>query len=160
MIPSEDAAKRLGAAVQWVERQYRNPGLRGVKVVRNRGGGCVSRNEIWKFGIGGTPTGGSFTFDLNVLGVTDTMTFNFDDTFSDIITALETHTNIASGDVSVAGGPFPDADITIVFQGDLANTRFPPPTTIDKSGLTGGTGTSVVFGRYQPGHPTDGSVAP
>lgn len=131
-----------------------------VLAVAKGGGGCEDRNEIWKFIIGGSPTAGSFTFDLNVLGTTEEMEFQFDDTATEVQTELETHTKIASGDVLVTGGPFPDVDIQIEFQGDLANHLMSPPTTIDFSGLTGGTGTVVIPVFVRPGHPSDGSVAP
>lgn len=123
------------------------------------GGGCANRNEVWKFIIGGSPDGGSFTFDLNVLGTTEEMEFSWNDSDTDIETELETHTNISSGDVNVTGGPFPDTDMTIEFQGDLAEHLMDPPTTIDFSGLTGGTGTVVVFVAVRPGHPRDGGTS-
>lgn len=133
----------------------------GTRVLAvKQGGGCEDRNEIWKFVIGGSPTAGSFTFDLNVLGVTEEMEFQFDDTDSDVQTELETHTNLALGDVIVTGGPFPNTDITIEFTGSLAKHLMDPPTTIDFSGLTGGTGMVVIFVAVRAGHPQDGSVAP
>lgn len=124
------------------------------------GGGCVARNEIWKFIIGGNPTAGSFSFDLNVLGVTAPITINFDDTDLEVEAAFETHSNIAIGDVNAVGGPFPNTDMTVEFIGNLAKHLMDPPTTINFSGLTGGTGTIVVFVPVRPGHPRDGSVAP
>lgn len=115
---------------------------------------------MWKFIIGGNPTGGSFTFDLNVLGVTDEIEIAFDDTDAEVKTAFETHTNIGSGDVGIIGGPLPTTDFTVEFTGDLAKHLMLPPTTIDFSGLTGGTGVIVVFSAIRAGHPKDGSVAP
>jgi hypothetical protein len=96
---------------------------------------------------------------LNVLGTVETMQFNFDDTSTEVNTELETHSEIASGDVTVSGGPFPDADITIEFTGDLANHEMDKPL-IDFAALTGGSGVIVVLSRWTPGHPKDGSVAP
>lgn len=147
------ATRRVLGSPRKGAQQRRQPAIVGGK-------GCEDRNEIWKFIIGGSPTGGSLTFDLNVLGTTEEMEFQFDDTAAEVTTELETHTNIASGDVNVTGGPFPDVDMTIEFQGDLAKHLMDPPTTIDFSGLTGGTGTIVVFSAVRPGHPNDGSVAP
>jgi hypothetical protein len=121
--------------------------------------GCSPRNEKWAITIGGTPTGGTFDVDLNVLGTTDTLTFDFDMTAAEVETELETHTNIASGDVDVAGGPFPDADIVIEFIGDLAKHEIPRPL-LDFAALTGGSGVSVQLSRWTPGYPKDGSVAP
>ena len=157
IIPNEDAFRRIGDATRFYEGSYRNRGLKGEKR-KIIGGGCKARNEIWRLTITGSPTGGTFDVDINVFGTTETMTFNFDDTLSEVQTELETHTNIASGDVSVSGGPFPDADMNIEFTGDLARYRMEAPL-IDFSGLTGSAGMSVLLSRYQPGHPKDGSVA-
>lgn len=96
---------------------------------------------------------------LNVLGTSDTLTFNFDDAAADVKTELATHTNITSSDVDVTGGDFPGTTVNIEFIGDLANHEMPPPT-LNSASLTGGTGMGVVLGRYQPGRPKDGSVAP
>lgn len=158
VIPSGDAFKRIARATKHYEQTYINPGLRGEKVVRAGRGGCKSRNEIWQITILGSPTGGTFDVDMNILGTTETMQFAFDDTSTEVDTELDTHTNIADGDVAVTGGPFPDAAITIEFTGDLANHEFPAPE-IDFGSLTGGSGVGVICICYH-GHPTDGSVAP
>lgn len=158
VIPSEDAFNRIGHAVRHFEKTHRNKGLVGKKRTI-LGGGCSSRNEVWQITIFGSPTGGTWDLNLNVLGTTETMQFNWDDTSTEVNTELETHTKIASGDVSVTGGPFPDASITIEFTGDLAKYRIPNPNW-DFGSLTGGTGVGITIARYQPGHPKDGSVAP
>jgi hypothetical protein len=159
VIPSEDAFRRFAESTKHYEQTYRNRGLVAEKRKILGGGGCKNRNEIWQITILGSPTGGTFDMDLNVLGTTETMQFNWDDTSTEVDTELDTHTNIANGDVTVTGGPFPNAIINIEFSGDLANHRMPPPI-IDFGSLTGGSGVGVVLARYQPGHPTDGSVAP
>jgi hypothetical protein len=159
VIPSDDAFRRIQRTVRHFEKTYINTPKRGEKVVRAGRGGCKSRNEIWQITITGSPTGGTFDLDINILGVTETLTFNFDDTNTEVDTELETHANIADGDVTVTGGPFPDAVITIEFTGDLEKYRMPAPE-IDFGSLTGGSGVGVVLARYQPGHPKDGSVAP
>lgn len=122
------------------------------------GGGCEGRNEIIQLVIYGSPTGGTFDMSLNILGVTETLTFNWDDTATEVQTELETHTNIAPGDVEVTGGPFPNGIINIEFMGDLENTRIQYPSIFHS--LTGGAGMAVLPARWQPGHPKDGSVAP
>jgi hypothetical protein len=158
VVPSKKVYARIGTAVKHFEQTYINPGLREEKVVRPRQR-CTPRNEEWVLTIGGTPTGGTFDLDLNVLGVTETMQFAFDDTAGDVETELETHTNIANGDVTVTGGPFPDADIKIEFTGDLAKHSFPKPP-VDFAALTGGSGVVVLVQHWTPGEPKDGSVAP
>ena len=159
IIPNEDAFRRIGDATRFYEQSYRNRVLKGEKRKIIGSGGCKARNEIWKLTIAGSPTGGTFDMDLNVLGTTDTLTFNYDDTSTEVATELATHTNLTSSDVSVTGGPFPDSDITIEFIGDLAKHRMGPPL-LDFSAITGGSGVAVLLSRYQPGHPKDGGVAP
>lgn len=160
VIPSEDAFERISRATKHYEQTYNNRVLKGTKKkVPGRGRGCVKRNEVWQFTIGGSPTGGTWDLFLNVLGTTETLTFDWDMDATDIQTELETHTNIASGDVQVTGGPFPNASLTIEFKGDLAGHRMAAPNWSYAS-LTGGSGVSVQLARYQPGHKKDGSVAP
>lgn len=159
VIPSEDAWGRVKTVVKHVEGTYRNRVLKGTKRVIQGGGGCVKRNEVWQITVGGSPTGGTFDMDLNVLGTTETLTFNWDDTAADVLAELEMHSEISDYDIEVTGGPFPDATITIEFIGALANHRMPPPI-FNFASLTGGSGVAVVLARYQPGHNKDGSVAP
>lgn len=120
--------------------------------------GCRGRNEVWHLFIAGSPTGGTFDMQINVLGTTETLTFDFDFTAAEFQTELETHTKIGSGDVLVSGGDLPDITLTIEFQGDLAKHAMAVPV-IDFADLTGGSGRAVFLAKYL-GHPTDGSVAP
>lgn len=158
VILTEDAWRRTKASVLHYEGTYRDP----VKQQPRRaiiGGSCKPRNEVWILTVLGTPTGGTFDVDLNVLGTTDTLTFNYDDTASEVKTELATHTNLTSSDIDTAGGPFPGSTIAIEFIGDLAKHSIPHPT-IDFSSLTGGSGVGVLISRYRPGYPKDGGVAP
>ena len=156
VIPSESAWDRISRAVRRDEARYAD----ATKEGRRRelpGGGCRARNEVWQIVLFGTPTGGTFDIDLKVGGTTDTLTFGFDDSASDVETELETHTNIASGDVTVTGGDLPGAAITVEFTGDLANMKFDTPE-FDFSSLTGGSGVGMVIVIYH-GHAKDGSAA-
>ena len=133
--------------------EYRN--TRGHRAVyRNRGGKgnrCAARNEIHQITIIGSPTTGTFDLDYRVNGVNETLTFNYDDDATEVATALETHSEIGSGDVGVSAGPFPDSTIQIEFQNNLAETAIRLPTG-DWSSLTG-TGVAAIVSRSQSGHP-------
>lgn len=117
---------------------------------------CQSRNEIIQLTVIGSPTGGTFDLTIDIDGGTgtagETVTLNYNDTSSDVQTALEGHTDIVSGDVSVSGGPLPDATITIEFTGNLASTNIPIPTA-DWSSLTGGSGVAVIVSVDTQGYP-------
>ena len=67
----------------------------------------------------------------------ETLEINYDDTAAEIETEFETHTLIASGDISVIGGPLPDAAVYVVFlaDGDLNRAQTLPAP--DSSSLTG-----------------------
>lgn len=156
IIPTKGAFRRISAVTKYVEQTFRNPGLKGEKVVRTRQR-CVNRNEIWKLKITGTPTGGDFEFPLTVNSVTETITLNFDDTAAEVKTAFALHSELASTDLDTSGGPFPSAEIGVEFIGDFAKKRMfdsaATMPTIDDSGLTGGTSPAAWIEFPQPGHP-------
>lgn len=122
---------------------------RSIWVPISGGGGCT-QNEIQQVTIFGSPTGG--TFDLYFDD--EAVELNYDDTSTEVQTALEGHSGIASGDVTVTGGPLPNATITIEFTGNLANTNV-PIMVADWGSLTGGTGVGVLISVSQPGAPND-----
>jgi hypothetical protein len=90
--------------------------------------------------------------NLTVNSTEETLTFNYDDTAAEVQTELETHSEIASGDVTVTGGDFPDATIQIEFVSNLAHTYVPLPTS-DWNGLTGGSGVMVIASWAEIGYP-------
>jgi hypothetical protein len=113
------------------------------------GGSCPAQNAIHALHVFGGPTGGTFTLGLTVTS-TDTITMNWDDTAAEVKTAFETHTDITTGDVTVTGGPFPDASVVIEFTGNLANTVIDPGHS-DWQNLTGGSGVGVISILNQKG---------
>lgn len=113
-------------------------------------GGCPSQNAIHDITLFGSPTGGTFDIDLTVNGSEETLTFNYDDTAAEVETELETHTEIASGDVDVTGGPFPNATIRIEFVSNLAETAIALPLA-DWGSITGGSGVGVICAAAQLG---------
>lgn len=115
------------------------------------GGGCDSQNCKIQVMILGMVTGGTFDMLLIVNAVAETLTFNWDDSITDVETELETHSEIASGDVIVTGFGFPNGTVEIEFDGALANTPIALPLT-DWSLLTGGTGTGIDCRYSQLGH--------
>ena len=111
---------------------------------------CAPQNAIMDITVNGSPTGGTFDMNLTVGGSEETLTFNYNDAAAAVDTELDTHTEIANGDVSVTGGPFPDATIRIEFIVNLAETNIALPT-LDWGSLTGGSGVSVIAALAQLG---------
>src|SRR5689334_10940556 len=95
----------------------------------------------------GTVTGGTFTITYSAQ---TTAAIDFDATAAEIQTALEALSNIAPGDVVVAGGPISTTPIIIIFQGTLAATN-QTQVTVDSTSLTGG-------GTYVPSTLTAGGA--
>ena len=145
-----DTARRVSRSVLTTERQPRNrPRKRGRWPVGDGGGGCDPQNAILQVTVLGSPAGGTFDLILTV-GGPETITLNYDDTAAAVKTALESHSEIAAGDVKVTGGPFPDATMQIEFQGDLANTPIAVPLAA-WNGFSGGAGVGVITSIVQVG---------
>lgn len=150
-IPRSEAVK-LGKVVRHVLGRLPDTGRRTRRVYSGGGsGGCDTQNAIIDVIILGKPTGGTFDMSLTINAVTEVLTFNYDDTTSEVDTELATHSELVSSDVTVTGGPFPNATIRIEFEGTQANTNIALPTT-DWSSLTGGTGTGIICVMAQLGH--------
>lgn len=115
------------------------------------GGGCDSRNCKIQVLIFGMVTGGTFDMVLTINSTTETLTFNWDDTITDVATELATHTQLSSSDITVTGFSFPNGTMEIEFIGTYATTPIDLPLT-DWSLLTGGTGTGIICMYSQLGH--------
>jgi hypothetical protein len=96
--------------------------------------------EVQSVAITGGPTGGDFTLTFD--GQT-TAAIAYDATASAVQTALEALSNIAPGDVVVAGGPLPTTAVTVTFMGAYEGINV-PALTANGAGLTGGTSPAVV----------------
>lgn len=108
----------------------------------------TAANEVQTVTITGTPTGGSF--NLVFAGqVTGAIAYNA--TAAAVQTALEALSNIGTGNVACAGGPFPGTAVTVTFQGRMANLDQPLMTTINS--LTGGTTPAVAVTLTTSGNP-------
>jgi len=106
------------------------------------GGVCASQNAILQIHNIGPAGGGTFSMDLNVLGVTDTLTFNYDSTAAQTKAEVETHTQVALDDVLVSGD-MPFVSVEIEFQNNLADTHIAVPTNVDITNLVDGPGTGT-----------------
>lgn len=150
---SMGAARRTANAVRAWERTatVERGKNRQWPIPEDGGGGCDTQNAIIDIIIFGSPTGGTFDMVLTVNSVAETLTFNWDDTTTDVATELATHTQLASSDFSVSGYPFPNGTMRIEFTGTVANTPIALPLT-DWSLLTGGTGTGIICVLAQLGH--------
>lgn len=104
-------------------------------------------NEVQTLTITGTPTGGSI---LLTFGSETTAAINFDDTASEVDTALEALDNIGAGDVTCSGGPLPGTPVVITFGNNLANAKM-PLITVNDAGLTGGTDPQAAIVRTTTG---------
>lgn len=140
---TEQAARRTAETVRRVhgepeshvvvqQRKFRAPP--GSKC------GCLTVHEIR---IEGVATGGTFDLDVAIdddgtgAGTPETLTFNYNDTSSAVQTEYETHTEIASGDIDVKGGPLPNTAVYVVFLSSGNLNRDQPPGTPDSTSLTG-----------------------
>jgi len=149
---NEDAYRRVREAIRRVEgsaqsgsRQRRQPPA-GVSA------GCERQNTIWDITVFGSPTAGDFDIDAEINGVADTINIDYNDSASDVAVAFDSdHSEVASTDINVTGGPLPDATIRIEFIGNYANTLIPLPT-VSFGSLTGGTGRGVIVAMAQRGH--------
>ncbi len=113
------------------------------------GGGC-SCITVYEIFFEGSVTGGTLDLDVGVWDgsstTTETLTLNYDDTRSEVQTEFETHSEIASGDIDVKGGPLPDAGVYVIFKSSGDRNYDQPLPAINSNSLTG-TGVVVKF-RY------------
>jgi hypothetical protein len=100
----------------------------------------VTGNEEQTVTITGTPTGGSFTLTYD--GST-TAGIAFDAAASLVKTRLEALTNIASGSLTVTGGPGPGTPYVVKFGGTLAGDNI-AQMTASAASLTGGSTPAVT----------------
>jgi hypothetical protein len=108
-------------------------------------------NEVQTLDASGTVDGGQYKLSFDGQTTAD---IEWDDDAATIETALEALSNIAPGDVVVAGGDLPDDPITITFGGVYAGTNVPLITVAaGTSPLTGG-------GSYAVVQTTPGSAGP
>ena len=134
-IFSDDEAKRVASAVHANEgRPPHQLPPRPRPVNAGRGGGCTCQ-EIWCF-LPLAPSAGTWDVDLTVNASTETLTFNWDTTSTQMQTELLTHTELTSGDVTCVGGPFPSVAIYAVWTITDADLTDGYPS-LDLSSLTG-----------------------
>lgn len=94
----------------------------------------------------GVPTGGNIKVAFaNKAATPTTATITFGDTFGTIDTALEALTTIGTGGVTVAGGPFGTADLTVTFDGAVFTGTEVPLIQVVTNALTGGTNPSAII---------------
>lgn len=98
------------------------------------GGGCTCE-EIWCF-LPLAPSAGTWDIDLTVNSSTETLTFNWNTTSTQMQTELLTHTELTSGNVTCVGGPFPNVAIYAVWTISDADLTDGYPS-LDLSSLTG-----------------------
>lgn len=154
---TEDAMNRVAEMHREFSRRPRSKPRYRARWGAAGGGSCPSRNEIHQLSIFGSPTTGSFDATYTVLGLSESMTFNSTFTSTEVATEMATHTSIATSDIEVTGGPFPNATMQIEFVSSLAAKAVPLPT-LNWDLLAGGTGVAVIASRPQNGYPGDAST--
>ncbi|MFI0929617.1 hypothetical protein ACH4TP_37700 [Streptomyces sp. NPDC021012] len=97
-------------------------------------------DEVQTVTVTGAPTGGTYTLTLS--GQT-TAAIPYNATAAQIRTALEALSNIAPGDITVAGGPHPGSPVTVKFNGGPYQGEDVAQMTATAS-LTGGTTPGVT----------------
>lgn len=120
-------------------------------VTPDGGGGCDQQNAIIDISIFGNPASGTFDMILTVNNVAETLTFNWDDSTTDVATELATHSELVSSDVSVSGFTFPTGTMRIEFIGTVANTPISLPV-VDWSNLDPVAGIGIICAMAQLGH--------
>lgn len=92
------------------------------------GGTCPEVHEITTTG---SPSAGSADLTYTIGGTGDTITIAYDDTAAEVETAFETHSEVASGDVVVTGGPLPSVAVYVRFTQNLAGVAIALPSISD-----------------------------
>lgn len=112
---------------------------------------CPTQNEIIQFAILGKPTSGTFEFTQEIGGTPDSVTIQCTAHSSEVQTSLEGHSEIAAGQVICAGGPLPNATVTIEYTSDLGGINHDIPN-FNWTNLAGGTGVGMYAIVVQQGH--------
>lgn len=121
-------------------------------VLGGSGGGCDTQNTIWDINLLGAPTGGTFFLVVTVNSVTTNVTFNWNDSAATFKSTLAAgHSEIASADLDVTNGPFPNATMRVEFIGTLASTLILAPPS-NYGSITGGSGRGIICQLAQRGH--------
>lgn len=114
-------------------------------------GGCDPQNAKVDVSLLGKPTVGTFILAVTINAVTEPLTFNVDDDATAAKATMATHSEIESTDLTVTGGPWPNATMRFEFIDTLARKDIAIPTA-DWDDLLGGLGTAVVCALAQKGH--------
>lgn len=134
--------KRVARATRIVEGSPRTYLHVPERVPRNVGGGC-SCLTVHEIRIEGSVTSGTFTLGVGINDgstiTTETLTFNWNNTSTEVQTEYETHSKIAASgaDILVKGGPFPNVAVYVVFLSTGAINFSQPLPLPDAAGLSG-----------------------
>ena len=115
-----------------------------VRMANGGGGGACSCVTVHEIRTDGTVSGGTFNLDVTINdadgnSVTETLgTFAWNVSAATAKTEYETHSEIATGDIAVLGGNFPDAALYVVFRSTGTLNRHQPVPVPDSSSITGG----------------------
>jgi len=96
----------------------------------------------------GTPAGGSVVLAYDGRSLSSLV---YNATAGAVDAALEALPNLGSGQVTCAGGPWPNTAITVTFNGTRTQKRPHPNITLVTNALTGGTSPNVTVTDTTPG---------
>lgn len=120
---------------------FRGPFLTTLKFSIDRGAGtwAVSARPVWTATVTGAPTGGTFSLNVTVDGVTQkTVAIAFNASAATVDAAIEALSNVEAGDVTVTGaGPY-----VITFAGTLVCKAV--TVALADNNLTGGASPTVT----------------
>lgn len=108
------------------------------------GADCPAQNTKHMLALFGKPTGGTFTYQVTTsLGTSTSSGIAYNASASTLQTALEGLSCIGSGNVVCAGGSIEQANVSVEFQGALANEAIDLPI-LNWFNVSGGTGVGMV----------------
>lgn len=121
------------------------------------GGGadCPAANAVFMITLAGPPTSGTWAMEWNIGGTNSVLTsVAWNVSASSLVTNLETHANVGSGDVAITGGPGHTGNFRVEFQGALADQFIETPIihfgSLAGVGAVTGFAWPVQIGRVAP----------
>lgn len=145
----------IDSGILKARRGYALFGARTSAHANDVGWGCgygkSTNDEVQRLVIGGSPTGGTVTLNVNVGGsttVTGTLAYNA--TSTDVYAAIAAMTNVKPTDISVTGGPWPSVPIDVAWIGQYSGTDV-TGITRNTNSLTGGTAPDMTVTELTKG---------
>lgn len=119
------------------------------------GAGCPAANAVFMITLAGPPTSGTWAMEWNIGGTNSVLTsVAYNVSAASLVTNIESHANVGSGDVAVTGGPGNTTNFRVEFQGALANQFIETPIihfgSLAGVGAVTGFAWPIQIGRVAP----------